>query len=75
MNKEIVDKKVKTLDLCVHCEGELKLTSGGDPFGSLFGGSTSKGCFYCNNSECQFYGVLTLARKQKVEEVEEKVAG
>jgi len=69
MEKETADFKVKETDQCVRCDGTLKTKSlGGDSFGFL--GTLGGGAFYCENTDCDLYGVLTLARKRKTEKVE-----
>lgn len=61
------------MDLCVKCGKELKTTKFGGA--DLFGfGSSGVGGFYCDNSDCDFFGYLTLGRRshsEKVVELEE----
>jgi len=70
-NKETADFKVKETDHCVKCGGLLKTKSLGDSsFGFL--SNLGGGAFYCENADCDLYGVLTLARTRKTEKVEDK---
>lgn len=71
--KSIANVKVKTTDLCIKCNVELKTVKfGGD---NLFGFSSSgTGGFYCDNVKCEFFGYVTLGRRphsEKVVELEE----
>lgn len=59
MEKKLEEVKVKSTDHCVKCDGELKTKLLSSDFMSFLG---SSGAFYCENRECDSFGVLTLAR-------------
>lgn len=69
--KSIAEIKAKTTDLCIHCKSELKTMKmgGSDIFGFL--ANSGSGAFYCENKECKFFGILTVARIAKTEKVVE----
>ncbi len=68
--KSIANIKVKETDLCIKCGKELKTQKMGS--GDLFGFTSSgSGAFYCENTDCDMFGYLTLARTKKSEKVVE----
>lgn len=70
MEPEIESFKTKDHDLCIKCDKELKTKSfGADSFLGI--PSAGTGAFYCANKECDFFGVLTLARTKKTEKITE----
>ncbi len=73
-DKSIAEIKVVEKDMCLKCDEQLKTISlGGD---SLFGMGGGKGAFYCENKQCDFFGLLTVGRRvqtdKRVELTKEK---
>ena len=66
---EISVMKVKTKSMCTKCETELKTMQLGS--GDLFGFSgTGRGAFYCENTKCAHFGLLTVGHSPRTEVVE-----